>query len=67
LPAELREATVSALIGPGLVDGSLCFAQVIARRPCELDDEVARSVRARLHERWLEVARASADLRWHWL
>ena len=67
LPGPVREATPLLVVGPLETGGRLWLAQVISRSASELDDDARRSVRSFLRRRWLDHARAAADIRWHWL
>lgn len=66
-PAPLRAAAPSHLVGPCREGDRAWLAQVLAREASRFDEEVRRSVRAALLERWLARARSAADVRWHWL
>ena len=67
LPEPVREAMPFQVVGPLETRGRLWLAQVISRSASELDGDVKRSVRSFLLRRWLDHARAAADIRWHWL
>lgn len=67
LPELQRAAACGQVVGPWQDGARAGLAQVLARSPSGFDAEVRRSVRSALFERWLERARATADVRWHWL
>jgi putative peptide maturation system protein len=67
LPASLAAAAAGAIVGPEASGGRWWVAQVLSRRPAQLDEETRAVIRRRLFREWLARQREEAVVRWHWM
>ncbi|MGZ8384209.1 MAG: TIGR04500 family putative peptide maturation system protein [Nitrospira sp.] len=67
LPANVRNAVVGEVVGPGPSARGLLVAEILSRRKAELDDATRQAVQEAIYQEWLARQRASASIQWHWV
>ena len=65
-PEPVRDAVPGVVLGPFERGGRLVLAEIVLRRPAELDAETRAALHDAMVQGWLDRQREAAAIEWHW-